>query len=1028
MSIAPFASEWQNPQIVAVNKEPARANFHVFSAAPAKYTAFPWDAENYLLLDGNWRFKLLSHPNASDEDFISPNFDTSQWRDMPVPGNWEMHGVGYPNYINMRMAHSESPVAGELPSDNNPTGLYRKQFELPVSWQEQQIFIHLGAVKSAFYLWVNGAYIGYAEDSKTAAEFNITHALQPGQNTIALKVIKWSDGTFLELQDMWRLSGIEREVYLYATPQTRIQDININAGLVNNYQDGQLTVSTAVQAHGHNAEADAVQHTLTDAHGVTIWEHTAEIKWSHKNGVATARASLENVARWSAETPHLYNLKTALLNTDQQAIQHTWQRIGFRTSELRNGNVLINGQPVLFKGVNRHEHDPQTGHVISVDSMRRDIQLMKQLNINAVRNSHYPNHPYWYDLADELGLYVVDEANIESHGIGAANQGHFYQPDEHMVNMPDWRDAYIDRVRNMYERTKNHASVVIWSLGNESGDGANTEVLYDWLKQRSTLPVMAEQAQLRAHTDMYSQMYASVELMEHYALMGETRPMILCEYEHAMGNSVGNLDDYWQLIRKYPLLQGGFIWDWVDQTILTQARDGTPFFGYGGDFEPEGAYHDGNFSANGLLAADRSFHPHAYEVKHVYQPIQVNAIDLQNGQIDVFNEYFFSSLDNVVSTWQYERNGVPIAAGTLDLTGIRPQSSKSFTLSLPALLPGGRDYLTFEFALKAATPTLPANHSLARAQFALPYSAAVTKNNHASLAPLTVANEETLVSIQASNGVAYRINKVSGWIEQVSVAGQPLLQAPILPHFWRAPTDNDFGEDLPDKAKVWQFAGKNAEISQFSVENSINGTVIVNTEHSLPDVESRYKSIYSFNPDGSVNIDIWFYAAPHRFFPELPRIGHRFQLDQHYEQVRWYGRGPHENYIDRNTSALVGQYESKVENLRYDYVRPQENGHRSDVFWVSFMDQNKQGLRIEGEPTLGFNAAHTDLYDYDQFNKQGLHPHEIPIHDTIFVNIDYRQRGIAGTDSWGTPPLFKYRLPWRDYRYSFRITPLVGTE
>ncbi|WP_371194821.1 glycoside hydrolase family 2 TIM barrel-domain containing protein [Glaciecola sp. SC05] len=1025
--------EWQDPEVFAVNKLPMRASFFAFDEDPGKFVSEPWDSDNYLLLNGQWKFNYSLAPQNRPADFFKTDFDVSAWDDIPVPSNWQLQGYGVPNYINMRIDFTDKPVAGELPEDSNPVGSYKRDFELSEDWQGQRVYLHLGAVKSAYYVWINGHYVGFAQDSKSPSEFDVTEFAQTGTNQIAIEVYRWSDGTFLELQDMWRLSGITRDVYLYTTGQTRIQDFHASTKLDDSYQHGEFALRVNIESFQRQDDWQ-LSYELSDDQQTIVLSGRQSIDDTKANQALSFAGVVENVDAWNAEAPVLYHLKIALEDS-QGDIQHVLrQRVGFRSSELKNGNVLINGQPVLFKGVNRHEHDPVTGQTLSRESMRKDMALLKQYNINAVRTAHYPNDPYWYELADEYGMYVVDEANIESHGMGAANQGHSYDPDKHMVNMPHWRAAYLNRVENMYERDKNHASVVIWSIGNESGDGPNIEALYDWLKTRTSFPVMSEQAQLRRHTDMYSQMYASIDTLIHYAELGETRPLILCEYEHAMGNSMGNLADYWQVIEQYPILQGGFIWDWVDQTFLRHTDDGEAFWAYGGDLEEPGMYHDGNFSANGMLAGDRTPNPHAFEVRQVYQYIEAHALDMSKGQIAVKNKRFFTDLRDVELHWQLSANGEQVQSGKIEQLSIAPQSQQTIDLNYALSPAAGTEYfINIEFVLKQAKPGLPKGHVVARQQLpvmslqqALPIQMHDDHINSGPANSVVEVNDSAEALILTAAGARYSFSRQNGWLEQVNVADHDLLMAPLQPAFWRAPTDNDFGENFSEKAKAWKYAGEHSQLSKFAYQKRENGGVSITTEHYLEKVESRYLVTYELMPNGALNMDIWFYAGPHKFQSELPRLGSLLQMPSEFDQVSWYGRGPHESYWDRKTSAFVGQYSATVDELYFGYVRPQENGFRTDVRHASFTNQDGIGFDVIGGPLFEFGAQRFDVHDYDQFEKAGMHPHDLIEKDRVYINIDYKQRGIGGTDSWGTPPLPKYRLPWRDYRYQVTLIPLAG--
>lgn len=1026
--------DWQNPQVFQINKQPPRAHFYSFLKDPGHFVSEPWAHNNYLNLNGLWKFNYVTDPTQRPNDFYKNDYDVSTWKDIKVPANWQLEGYGVPNYVNMRVDFTDKPIAGEVADNYNPTGSYKRDFDLPADWNNKQVFAHFGAVKSAFYIWVNGKKVGYSQDSKSPAEFDITDYVQAGKNQIALEVYRWSDGTYLELQDMWRVSGIERDVYLYATPKVHLRDFHAGAGLTDNFLDGDFKFSGQIQNDSAQAQQGyQLKIQIFDATQKNVLNKTlsvAKLELDQQQQVNFEQL-ISSVSPWNAEQPNLYGLTLSLLNQQGETQQVIRSRIGFKRSELKNGNVLINGKPVLFKGVNRHEHDEYTGHVINRESMRHDMALLKQYNINAVRTSHYPNDPYWYELADEYGIYIVDEANIESHGIGASNQGHSYDSSKHMVNMPEWKPAYLSRVENLYERDKNFASVVIWSIGNESGDGPNIEALYDWLKTKTATPIMSEQAQTRRHTDMYSQMYASIDTLRHYALteaeLPYQRPLILCEYEHAMGNSMGNLADYWQLIEEYPLLQGGFIWDWVDQTFAMPTPDGGIYKAYGGDLETEGLYNDGNFSANGMMAADRTPNPHAFEVKKVYQYIDVVADDLSKGQIVVNNKRDFTSLDDVYLVWRIEGKGELIETGKVDTVNVGPQQQTTITLPWKYEAQGNTEYfVNFYWKTKQTTAALPADFVVATSQISLTQAikSQVPEFNKGQLTIQDTDQQLLLVSVLNEHETSIAFDKNTGWLQHFSLDGKDMLVAELRPEFWRAPTDNDFGEQFPKKAEVWKLAGQHSRLLKFSWKRLNDQQVEIHTEHYLDDVESRYLSTYIVHSTGQVDVDHWFYAAPHKFQSALPRIGNLMQIPQEFDQVTWFGRGPHENYWDRKTSALVDRYNMSVDELYFPYVRPQENGYRSDVREVSFTNQQGKGIQITGLPLIGFGAQFYDVHDYEQFEKKGLHTHELPKKEHIFVNIDYKQRGIAGTDSWGSSPLFQYTLPWRDYRYGFSIKPI----
>lgn len=1014
---------WEDPTIVQENRLPARSHFFSFFQDPNKFVYTPWDAQNYLNLNGIWQFQLSSSPFTGATRFYENDASTADWGTIKVPGNWSLNGYGVPNYVNMRadFAPDENPLTvNKIPRDTNTTGRYKRVFTVSEEWKGKTVIAYLGAVKSAFKLWVNGHYVGYSQDSKTAAEFDITEFIVPGsQNAMAIEVYRWSDGSYLELQDMWRLNGIERDVYLYATPQTRIQDITLNTTTTADYQNGLFGAEVSIV--GNQASNSMVDFTVYDENGDVVLRDKQPISIQENKSVVIVQPTVvKGVQFWSHESPTLYSVRLRLLNKAKEVTQVAWLRAGFRTSELKGGNVLINGKPVLFKGVNRHEHDPLTGHVISEASMRKDLTLMKSLNINAVRNSHYPNHPLWYALADEYGMYLVDEANIESHGVGAANQGHSYIAENHMVNMPEWRDAYVDRIRNMYEASKNHASVVMLSPGNESGDGDNTEYLYHWLKQRTSLPVMFEQAQLRPHTDVYAQMYASLDLMQSFVEIGSDRPMILCEYQHAMGNSVGNLKEYWDLIYKHESLQGGFIWDWVDQTITTTTNEGVEYQGYGGDFEKAGQYHDGNFSANGLLTANREFHPHAYEVQHVYQNIFAEWDSSRADKVLIRNGRYFTGLDDVYLRWERLEQGQVLQSGIVESLSIPPGESATIAIpNISQMKNENRYHTNLYFVKKSDSLSHKKGDVVAQIQLSQPFQ----NNEKGTIKSKGGIEERSDALILHFKDNEYTVSKNTGWLSSVQKKGKEVLKTPMIPWFWRAPTDNDFGEGFPQKSKVWIDVAKHAELISIT-EKEENEAISVVTKHRFPTVQSEYHTTYTLTDEGNILIDAWFLAAPNQYYPALPRIGYRFELVDDYESASWFGRGPHENYWDRKSSAFFGRYSLPIAELSHGYVRPQENGHRADVYEVSFSEKNNAetpSITFKGRPLIGFNAQYTDWLDYDTTEKTGLHPHEIPVKPNAFINIDFKQRGVAGTDSWMTPPLFKYTLPWRDYHYQFEM-------
>ena len=1039
-------AHWQNPSVYRVNKLPARAFYYPVLEDRDAFTQAPWDQKNYQLLNGTWKFNWVNSPTRRPEGFQELGYDDSKWDDFAVPANWEVNGYGSPFYHSHYCLKPNTEQI-ELPLKYNPVGSYRKSFELDSSWNDRQIILHFGAVKSAFYLYVNGKSVGYSEDSKTAAEFDITDFVTEGKNTVALQVYRYSTGSYFECQDMWRVSGIERDVYLYAAPKVRISDIHAQTTLKDNYTTGVLNFSALLANHSSKSvKGYELKIDLRNHENEQIVSKSIDIKSIKKDreGKVESQIIVPMVSTWSAETPYLYQLKVSLVDAKGEQQELVGQHIGFRSSELKDGQILINGKAVLFKGVNRHEHDPVNAHVVSRESMRKDVALMKAHNINALRMAHYPQDPYIYYLADTYGLYVMDEANIESHGIGAANQGWTYDPEVHLVNKAEWKDAYIDRVSNMYHRTKNHPSIVMRSLGNESGDGTNLELSYDWLKrQEPTFPVISEQAQLRRHTDAYGQMYASIEQVARFAKTqhDKTRPMILIEYEHAMGNSLGNLNEYWQLFEQYRQLQGGFIWDWVDQTFAMKTEDGRDFWGYGGDVEPPFAITAKSFSANGLVYADRTPYPYLAEVKYAQQNLKFslasntegeNATHAQSIKLKIDNKRFFKDLKDLELSWQLLANGKVVESGGGIKLSAKAEESQIVDIPVIALPERSEQFLNVQARLIDAQNLLPAGHVVASEQLALTETITPPLASEKGSGRLSVKDTKELVQLSGKD-FKFVISKKTGLVSSMEFFGEQLLSdvvnKPVHPNFWSAPTDNDFPQKgYGDEFAVWQHAGSNIELSSINVEKISNEHTKVLVEQYLPSVESRYFTSYDVYGNGTIDVDIYFYAAPHKRRSYLPRIGTQFVFNKDYDQVTWYGRGPHENYVDRKSSAFVGLYESTVSDLEVPYVRPQENGHRTDIRSLSLVNSDGKGAKFSGFPLIAFNASHYDMHEFDssalQVSRRNMHPTDLTKQAHIYLNIDYAQRGVGGTDSWGAKPLYEYTLPWLDYRYQYRIEPV----
>jgi len=1215
------APDWENEQVVGRNKEPGRATALPYPdrgrAIQATREATPY----FQSLDGSWRFHWVPHPDQRPVDFYKPDFDVSGWKTIPVPSNWQCQGYGTPLYTNITYPFKADPprVMGEPPADytnfkdRNPVGSYRRTFEVPAEWKGRQVFLQFDGVDSAFYVWINGRQVGYSEDSRTPAVFNVTRYLQQGENVLAVEVYRYSDGSYLEDQDFWRLSGIYRNVYLWSTADLHIRDFFVHTDLDDQYRDAQLRVEVDVKNFAERPQAFTVEAELLDAAGKTVFQGLAANGDAAAGGAAavTLNQPVANPAKWSAEQPNLYRLLLTLKDAGGKVVEVTTCNVGFRRVEIKDRVLLVNGQRVYLKGVNRHEHDPVDGHTVSVDSMIQDIHLMKNLNVNAVRTCHYPDDPQWYDLCDRLGLYVIDEANIESHGMGYGK--------ESLAKDPAWKEAHLDRTRRMVERDKNHPSVIIWSLGNEAGNGENFYATYDWIKQRdASRPVQYERAGLERNTDIYCPMYATIEHMVDFAKKNPDRPLIQCEYAHAMGNSVGNLQDYWDAIEAYPALQGGFIWDWVDQGLLVDvpkghkivdirnpqltgvvlgtvdaeagvtgavAMDNDPrlnltgpltlevvfrgnragafnpliskgdhqyllrldgnginftlhqgdwqglivsyqhaqladgwnrvtavydgdrmllyvngrqageksltgaidageypvnigrnseipsrvsalpireariynrplstqeiaqpenrgneglildldlrrvtnqtvslgrgdkYFAYGGDFGDRP--NDGNFCCNGVVHPDRTPHPHAWEVKKVYQNIKVHAADLAAGKVRVQNKYFFTNLNEFEAEWLLRCDGHEVQSGSLGRLDVPPQASQEVVVPLEKPDRDAGEYLlTVSFALAAARPWAGKGHVVAWDQFEMPWKKAVPTESATGKTPpdLKTADGKLLVS---GDGWTAAIDKASGELISYQVGGVELLAAPIVPSFWKAPNDNQMRSRYMQQTQPWRTAAGGRKL--LSLDNTTSGGVVqVTARYQLPVGDAEYQIVYRFARDGHVGVEAAYTPGAGKSML-LPRFGITWTMPQSYGRVAWYGRGPHETYWDRQTGGEIAIYESTVDEMVFPYVRSQDTGNRCDVRWMTLTNEKGCGVRIVGDMPLSASAWPFTIADVEA----AAHPYELPRRDFNTVFVDFRLHGVGGDNSWGALTHPQYTLPGdKPYRFGFRIEPL----
>ncbi|TDG35350.1 DUF4981 domain-containing protein [Pedobacter changchengzhani] len=1012
--------DWENTQVYQINTLKPHATFIPFESASLSKINDPIKSIYYKLLNGNWKFNWSKNPDTRPKDFYKTDFDVKNWKTIKVPGNWQMYGYDYPIYVSEGYPFPKNQPY--MPKDFNPVGSYKTTFNVYDNWKDRKLILHFGAVNSAFYVWINGKKVGYSEDSKTPAEFDISKFIKTGSNEMAVEVYRWSDGSYLEDQDFFRLSGIERDVYLLAVPKTNIRDFEVNANLINNYLDGNFCLNVSLQNDRKKANV-AVNVQIHDEHNKLIYQSTQKEIIGDSTAELKFATLLSKVKQWSAEVPNLYRLSIGLTENGKTT-QFIESKIGFRSTEVKGGKFLVNGKPILLKGVNRHEHDPITGHVVSKESMLEDIKLMKAFNINAVRTSHYPNDPYWYKLCDEYGIYLWDEANIESHGYG-------YDTDKTLANKPEFMKMHLNRMERMLERDKNHPSVVIWSMGNEAGDGVNFIAGYEYFKKRDPFrPVHYERAERQGkdfqqrHTDFVSWMYASVDNLKNtYLGKHLDRPFIWCEYSHSMGNSDGNFKEDWEFVRANEQVQGGFIWDWMDQGILKTTDDGRKYFGYGGDFEPKGTVNDNNFCANGLLSADRTPHPAIYEVKKSYQDIHIKPLNIKELKFELYNEFFFKDLSNYEINYEFIRDGIVFHTGKQIFKSTKPQQKTEFTIpSFPVTLQyGGEYFINFTVRQIKASHLILANHILATEQFLWKNENDYAKRVNGSVDYKIERLKDE--SIFTNGQIRIVFNNDKGTLNSYQIDKEEMLLKPLALNFWRAPTDNDFGSNMPKKSASWKFALDSLTNSKFSIVNSKERMEIVFTGE-LPTVKSKVKIIYTLLPDGEILVDAEL-DNPDQSTPELPRFGMNFTIAKEFDNVTWYGRGPFENYWDRNNAANVGLYTTKVADFYFPYIRPQENGVRTDTRWFSLMNEAKKGLKITAEKTIDFNVQHNSIADFDDgMEKHQRHTTDIVPQNFVAVNVDYRQRGLGGDNSWGANPHKTYRMLNGLYKYQFSIKPI----
>ena len=1008
--------EWKNPEQNEVNRLPMRAHYFPYESMEMAQKNIPTTSENYQTLNGKWKFYWVKDADKRPINFYKPDYEDAGWNYMNVPALWEKNGYGDPIYVNVGYPWKSQvwvnpPVP---PIVDNAVGSYRKVIEIPQNWSGKQVIAHFGSVTSNMYLWVNGKYVGYSEDSKLEAEFDITPYLVKGKNLIAFQVFRWCDGTFLEDQDFFRMTGVARDCYLVARNVQKIDDLRFTPDLVNNYKDGVLEISTTLSKA---ATGLSVSYELKDG--------DKTIATASQKGSGKTVFKVTNPEKWSAESPYLYRLFASLKDKSGKTIEVITQNVGFRKVEIKNAQLLVNGQAILIKGVNRHEMDPATGYYVSRERMEQDVRIMKELNINAVRTCHYPDDNYWYYLCDKYGLYMVAEANVESHGMGYG--------DKTLAKNSTFALAHLQRNQRNVQRNFNHPSIITWSLGNEAGMGPNFDACYDWIKKEDpSRPVQYEQARKGKSTDIFCPMYLGYEDSEKYAKNNPEKPLIQCEYAHAMGNSMGGFKEYWDITRANPNYQGGFIWDFVDQAQhLTKA--GINVYGYAGDYNKYDSREDQNFCNNGLISPDRKYNPHAYEVQYFYQNIWTTSVDLQKGIVSVYNENFFRNLDNQFMEWQVLADGQVIESGVVIDLKVAPKQKAQIQLAYSATdLPKNKELLlNVAFKLKKAEQLLPAGFTVATNQLVInAYSAKsvaisnvqADKNTTVVLPEIQNNNQKCTVVRGADFQIDF--NKKTGYIEKYCVGGVELMtsDAALSPNFWRAPTDNDMGASLQLKFQVW----RNPVITLKSLQaNKVNDLIEVKAEYEMKDVSAKLSINYVINNEGTVKVTQKMVADKEAKVSQMFRFGMQMQMPKSFEQIHFYGRGPVENYIDRNNSTFLGVYNQTVSEQFYPYVRPQETGTKTDVRWWKQQNVAGKGLEFVAENPFSISALNYSVASLDDGNeKNQRHSPEVPVANFTNICIDKVQMGLGCVNSWGAWPRGEYQIKYQDYEFTFLMKPI----
>lgn len=1011
---APARAEWEQPEINAVNREPMKATFFNFESRDKALAGDKAASQYYRSLDGSWAFAFSETPAKRPKDFYRPGYDVSKWKRIKVPGMIQAQGFGKPIFTNIQYPFPANEPF--IQHDLNEVGSYRRDFEVPANWRGRDVFLHIGAAGAAYYVWVNGERVGYSEDSKLPSEFNLTKYVKPGRNTIAIEVYRWADGSYLEDQDFWRLSGIERSVYVYAEPKTRLRDFTVNATLDKQaYRDGQfkLVAELAGAKAKHAVEArvlDGAQEVLR-----VRGEPGADRK-------AVLSGAIPAVKPWSAETPNLYTLLVEVFDEEGKLVSAASRRIGFRTVEVADGEVRVNGKRVMIKGVNRHEHDPETYRVMSMESMRKDIELMKAANVNAVRTSHYPNDPRWYDLADEYGLYVMDEANIESHGYMELGDKAGDPKKREAIQLgykPHWRTAHLERVSRMVERDKNSPSIIFWSLGNEAGTGPNFENAAGWIRKADPTRLISylgygtigEEHKPNSYVDIYAPMYDDIEKMADYAQDPSYRqPMIQCEYAHAMGNSLGNLENYWQVIRAHRKLQGGFVWDWVDQTVFDKDAKGRSYWASGFDINPKRG--DNSVVGDGVVRADRSLDPEYFELQKVYSPVVFEG-DPRSGAVELVNRYDFRDTSHLAFEWELMREGVSVARGELAGAKVPAGGREALALKLPEIDGRGEAVLTVRARSRTAEPGLGQGAVVGWSQFVLtPPATAAQANRHVGV---TAAGDA--LELRSERAVL-RLAKDSGLVTY-TVAGQPVLKGGA-PNFWRGLIDNDEGAGVDKTHGVWKKFTEQRKVRKVAAEGNA-----IKVLFSFGAGAAHWENVYRMRGDGSVEVQASF--VPLRDdLPDPLRLGLRFDSPRSLDSVYWYGRGPHESYVDRKTGAALGLYSGKLTDQYHGYSRPQESGNKTDVRWFRLEGGNAPGVTVSSDAPFAFNALAFPYEDLYLRPRGAWKSSEIAPRGEGSVLVDMAQAGVGGDTGWSLDgrAYVKYRVPLAPASYRFVLSPV----